>query len=137
MADQGDSSINYHSFYSHIIVDQDPYERILDRTGSSSSYILNGLALLCFSLLGWLLDLIVNKIKIEKLEKFKNLLIVKINQSICLPHLFFICLQLINYSQRDRFNSFSFFISFIALIYHLYILGAYTKISIEYSNLHK
>jgi hypothetical protein len=51
-----ESSENNHSFFSHIVVDQVPYDRISDRTGYSSSYILNGLGLLCFSLLGWLLD---------------------------------------------------------------------------------
>ncbi len=132
-ANQNEKSLNYHTFYSHIILDQDPYDRIIDRTGASSSYMLNGFGLIFFSLLGWLLDFIINKIKKQKIKQLKNVFIVKINQSICLPHLFFICLQLVNYSQTDRFNSFSFFCSFLALIYHFYVLGIFAKISFEYS----
>jgi hypothetical protein len=41
----------YHEYFSHIIIDQNPYERIKDRLGYSSSYILNGLGLLYLSLL--------------------------------------------------------------------------------------
>jgi hypothetical protein len=66
-ADQDNSSINYHTFTSHIIIDQDPYDRIMDRTGYSSSYLLNGLILLSFSLLGWIIYYIFDKLNNEKI----------------------------------------------------------------------
>ncbi len=49
--DQGSA---YHQYFSHIILDQNPNERITDRLGYSSSYILNGSGLLYFSLLSQL-----------------------------------------------------------------------------------
>jgi hypothetical protein len=46
-----DQGAAYHQYFSHIIIDQNPYEIISDRLGYSSSYIINGSGLLYFSLL--------------------------------------------------------------------------------------
>jgi hypothetical protein len=50
-----DEGSAYHRYFSHIILDQNPNERITDRLGYSSSYILNGSGLLYFSLLSQLI----------------------------------------------------------------------------------
>jgi hypothetical protein len=58
--DQGSA---YHQYFSHIILDQIPNERITDRLGYSSSYILNGTGLLYFSILSHILFYFVSKFK--------------------------------------------------------------------------
>lgn len=52
--ESSDNGSAYHQYFSHIIIDQTPYERIQDRLDYSSSYMLNGSGLLYFSLLSQL-----------------------------------------------------------------------------------
>jgi hypothetical protein len=52
--DTSDQGPAYHQYFSHIVIDQNPKERIIDRLGYSSSFMLNGSGLLYFSLLSML-----------------------------------------------------------------------------------
>jgi hypothetical protein len=52
----------YHQYYSNTIIDQNPYERISERLGITSSYLLNGLGLIYLSLLSHIAFFCISKI---------------------------------------------------------------------------
>ncbi len=116
------SSPSYQKYFNHIVIDQEPYQRIKDRIGLSSSYILNGMGLFYLSLIGWVIYGLLSKLNIRKLQGIKEKIIYNLNLSLCIPNMFYILLQTLNYSEMDRFNRFSFYFSIISIFYQLWML---------------
>jgi hypothetical protein len=52
--DSSDEEPAYHQYFSHTIIDKNPYERISERLGITSLYLLNGLGILLLNLLSFL-----------------------------------------------------------------------------------
>ncbi len=52
--DSSDEGPAYHQYFSHTIIDQNPYDRISERLGITSLYLLNGLGITLLSLLSLL-----------------------------------------------------------------------------------